>query len=158
MKYTATEIITIRKSLFLTQTQFAKLLGTHLTMVARWEQAKYRPSPKWTATIQEKLTEVKDRLVFLNHAYQEKTESYFVLFDSDLVDFSAKQIMFSQKARTGKECYLVTFDRKSYESYTNLDHISAKPLNDWAKWFHSHGEKKPKSRKKEYVWLSEWEA
>lgn len=158
MKYTATEIITIRKSLFLTQEQFKKLLGVQLTILRNWEQAVYRPSPKWTSIIQAKLKEVKHRLEILNIMYREKRELYFVLFDSDLVDYSAKQIMYAQKIRAGFECYLVRFNRKSYENYTHLDHIAAKPLNDWAKWYHTNGEKKPRERKAEYPWLSEWEA
>lgn len=158
MRYTSAEILTIRKSLFLTQVQFAKLLETHLTMVARWEQGKFRPSEKWCEKIRNKIKDVKYRVDVLNQLYREKKESYFVLFDSDLVDYSAKQIMFAQKVRSGYECHLVKFNRKSYENYTNLDHLASKPLNDWAKWYHSHGEKKPLKRKPEYPWLTEWEA
>lgn len=158
MRYTATEIITIRKSLFLTQTQFTRFLGTHQTMVSQWEIGKYQPSRKWTEIIQQKLKDVKRRLEILNALYNKKPEAYFVLFDSDLVDYAAKQILFTQKIRAGQECYLVKFNRQSYQNHTSLDHIVAKPLNEWAKWYHSHGEKKPKTRKQEYPWLSEWEA
>lgn len=158
MKYTATEIITIRKSLFLTQEQFAKLINTFQCMIGRWEVGNFRPSPKWTAIIQEKLTEVRRRLEVLNALYREKAESYFVLFETDLVDYAAKQIMYAQKVRAGFECHLVKFNRKSYQDYTHLDHIVAKPLNNWAKWYHTNGEKKPRERKAEYPWLSEWEA
>jgi len=141
MKYTATEIITIRKSLFLTQKQFAKLINTFQCMIGRWEVGNFRPSPKWTAIIQEKLTEVRRRLEVLNALYREKAESYFVLFESDLVDYAAKQIMYAQKVRAGFECHLVRFNQQSYQDYTHLKCIRTKPLNDWAKWYHQHGEK-----------------
>ena len=141
MKYTHTEIITIRKSLFLTQKQFAKLLNTHLTQVARWEKI-YSPSPKWQEKIREKLREVGHRLTVLKALYLNRKKKYFVLFDSDMVDYAAKQILYATKIRENEECYLVKFNRESYEKFTGLDRLSSKSLNDWAEYYHKLREKK----------------
>lgn len=159
MKYTHTEILVIRKSLFLTQVQFAKFLGTHLTQVARWEKT-LSPSPKWQAIIRDKLREVGHRLTVLKQLHSAKQEKYFVLFESDMVDYAAKQILYSTKIRENEECYLVKFNRESYEKYTGVDYLSPAKLNDWAKYYHKLRESKapPKKGESEYPWLTEWEA
>lgn len=158
MKYTHTEILVIRKSLFLTQKQFAELLGTHLTQVARWEKV-CTPSPKWQERIREKLREIGHRLTVLKTLCAEKQEKYFILFDSDRVDYAAKQILYATKIRENEECYLVKFNRESYESYTGLNYLSPKKLNEWAKRYHKQRERRIKKKgESEYPWLTEWEA
>lgn len=156
MKYTNTEMLVIRKSLFLTQKQFAKLLDTHLTQVARWERI-CTPSPKWQAIIRQKLRDISYRLTVLKALA--KTEKYFVLFESDMVDYAAKQILFATKVRENEECHLVKFNRESYEAYTGVEYLSPVKLNDWAQYYHKLREKKkPKKGESEYPWLTEWEA
>lgn len=157
MKYTHTEILVIRKSLFLTQRQFADLLETHLTQVARWEKT-FSPSPKWQEKIREKLREIGRRLTVLKALYGDRKEKYFVLFDSDMVDYAAKQILYATKVRENEECYLVRFNRESYEKYTGVDYLSTAKLNDWAKYYHGLREQKAPHKRNDYPWLTEWEA
>ena len=159
MKYTHTEILVIRKSLFLTQIQFAKLLETHLTQVARWEKT-CTPNPKWRERIKQKLREISQRVRVLKQLCQTNKDKYFVLFESDMVDYAAKQILYSTKIREGEVCYLVKFNRESYEKYTGVNYLSPAKLNAWAKYYHKLRESKapPKKGESEYPWLTEWEA
>lgn len=158
-RFTAFEVITIRKSLYLSQTEFANLLGVKQQVVARWEKENYSPNTTKRCKIARLYESIyKQAMVFVAKNWA-KEEVFFVVYPENIEDTSAKRIAYVHLMRKNVPTHLIIFDEQDYKkTYFGIDRPSVRTT--WAKDYYKSKryikERKPRGLS-EYPWLSEWD-
>lgn len=161
-RFTAIEFNTIRRSLYLSQSEFAQLLGKHQQEIARWENGQYSPNLSTRKKIAELYTSIyKQAMRYVAGVWFDK-DAFLVVYPDDIKDTSSKRLAFLHLSRKNIACHLVVWNEKDFkEKYGELKDTPSLRTR-WARDYYTNKRHLPPRKKRgeetyEYPWLSDWD-
>lgn len=161
-KLSSIEINTIRRSLYLNQEDFAKVIGKYQVDIARYESGQFSPNKTTSKKIADAYMRIyKKAMKYVAISYR-LPESYLIIYPDDIEDTSSKRIAFVHLMRKNFICNLVIWDEQDYKIFLGKEEDTRHNRNKWAKDYCKNKKNLPKRKKRgeevyEYPWLSEWD-
>lgn len=157
---TPEEIKNIRRSLLLTQSEFASLLNIYQAAISDWEKGKRAPQQVNQEKIRRLMIKLnKGARIFCQHAKGNHTR-WIVIDEKNILDCALKKIAFTMLFKEGYPVHLIKLDEDDFNEWIKGKKNNSSSLSFWARQYYQKKKYlQPKKEKTiyEYPWLSTYD-
>ena len=154
------EVIAIRKSLMMNQTEFANAINVHQHQVWEWENGIYTPKAKSYQKMLRLIDKVNMRVDSILKKMKGRSIAYLFIDSDDEIEVSAMRVAYITLLRRSVKVFLTKIDKEDYNKWNKSGLDTDRRRIKWAKSYRKERrfiKRKPEPSEYEYPWLSSYE-